>query len=264
MSRKTSSEHLVKLNPNHDVSNLVKNQAEIRVILCKQNLKRRELLKQSKNKRTEYLRKIAEHYAKEHDIPKEAAVKQIAQSEASKRIYKNIRRALDKDASNSLSTLLVPNNGKDIAATYKALKDDRTEIQAWVEISNPRQVEKDMVEWCRLHFNQAAETPFATTKWETLLENEEIQNEILEGKSTVGTTESVEIQEFLRALRVPRENIRDKVGLQITYEEFEYWARSSKESKASSPSGLHRSYSKSEQKWGWTNVTSKKLVAMFV
>ena len=105
-----------------------------------------------------------------------------------------------------------------------------------------------MVEWCRLHFNQAAETPFATTKWETLLENVEIQEEILEGKSTVGTTESVEIQEFLRALRVPKENIRDKVGLKITYEEFEYWARSCKESKASSLLGLYYGHYKSSAK----------------
>ena len=156
-----------------------------------------------------------------HDILKEASVKKIAQSEASKRNYMNIRRALGKDSSNSLSTLLVPNKGKDIAATYKALKDDRIEILDWVEITDSRQVERDMVEWCKLHFNQAAETPFAESKWETILENVDIQEKILEGKSAVGINEPIEIQEFLKALRVPKPNITDKVGLKITYEEFE-------------------------------------------
>ena len=121
-----------------------------------------------------------------HDIPKEEAFKQIAQSEASKRNYKNIRFALEKNSRNSLSTLLVATKEKDIATTYKALKDDRVEILDWEEITDSKQVESDMLEWCKLHFNQAAETPFADSKWETTLENVHIQEEILEGKSAVG------------------------------------------------------------------------------
>ena len=80
---------------------------------------------------------------------------------------------------------------KEIASTYKALKDDRVDIQEWDEISDPKQVEKDMLEWCKLHFNQAAETPFADSKWETTLENVHIQEEILKGKSEIGTNESI-------------------------------------------------------------------------
>ena len=78
-----------------------------------------------------------------------------------------------------------------------------------------------MLEWCKLHFNQATETPFAESKWETTLENVNIQEEILEGKSEIGKNESIEMQVYLIALRVPKPNVRDKVELKITYEEFE-------------------------------------------
>ena len=39
IGRKTSQRHLGELNPRHDVGNLNKTQAEIRVILSKENLK---------------------------------------------------------------------------------------------------------------------------------------------------------------------------------------------------------------------------------
>ena len=55
--KKTSVKHLGKLNPRHDVGNLDKNQAEIRVILSRENLKRKELFKHARNKRAEFLKK---------------------------------------------------------------------------------------------------------------------------------------------------------------------------------------------------------------
>ena len=42
-----------------------------------------------------------------------------------------------------------------------------------------------MVEWCNLHFEQAFETPFTNKKWEAILTDEDIQDEILDGKFVV-------------------------------------------------------------------------------
>ena len=75
--------HLMKLNPKHVSGNYSKTQEDIRVILSKEKLKRIELRKQAGIKRAEFLQEIANHYESMHDIPKEAAVKQISQSDAS-------------------------------------------------------------------------------------------------------------------------------------------------------------------------------------
>ena len=73
-----SDKHLGNFNPKHDVSNFDKTQEEIRVILSKEHLKRNKLRKHARKKRAEFLKKIAYNYSSMHDIPKVAAVKQIA------------------------------------------------------------------------------------------------------------------------------------------------------------------------------------------
>ena len=55
---------------------------------------------------------------------------------------------------------------------YSALKNERRNIIAWREITGPKEVEDNMVDWCKLHFEQESETPLANSTCESILTND--------------------------------------------------------------------------------------------
>ena len=60
-----------------------------------------------------------------------------------------------------------------------------------------------MVDWCKLHFEQASEIPLANSTWESILTNDEVQDEILDGKYTVPDGYIEEYQEFISSMKLP-------------------------------------------------------------
>ena len=79
-----------------------------------------------------------------------------------------------------------------------------------------------MLEWYRLYFNQALETLFADPKWETTSENKVIQDKILEGKTIFLTHHQNKCLSLSGLYIFLKQDMKDKVGLNITFEEFEY------------------------------------------
>ena len=150
-----------------------------------------------------------------------------------------IGRALGNKSSNSLSKILVPENSDNIKESYDALKNKRENISKWREITEAQEVEENKVEWCKLNFEQASETPFANKTWEAILTDENIQDEILDGKFVVPESYKEEYQEFISSMKTPPQGLKDQIGLEIKYKKFLQWATKCKESKISRPSGLH-------------------------
>ena len=77
-----------------------------------------------------------------------------------------------------------------------------------------------MVEWRKYHFGQAQETDLSSTTWEDILENSKIQNEILNGSFNNFKNLSKESIEFIQALRISREDLKNSVKMSVALEKF--------------------------------------------
>ena len=63
----------------------------------------------------------------------------------------------------------IPRGVSSVDTMWKTLKEDRSEPEEWETITGRENVQLLMIQWCRKHFNQAAETPLAGSKWERRL-----------------------------------------------------------------------------------------------
>ena len=86
---------------------------------------------------------------------------------------------------------------------YSALKNERKNITAWREITGPKEVEDNMVDWCKLHFEQESGTLLSNSTWESILTNNEVQDKLFYGKYTVPDGYTEDYQEFISSMKLP-------------------------------------------------------------
>lgn len=113
----------------------------------------------------------------------------------------------------------------------------------WTYFTDPKQIENILVQWQQHHYTQANTTPLANSSWSapkdpTTIHHQEV-NDILRDTLDSDPTLSQASQAFLQEIK---NNIIPTIPLQksaIIVEKFRSFYLHTKESKSSSPSGLH-------------------------
>ena len=114
------------------------------------------------------------------------------------------------------------------------------DISEWIRVTDRNIMEDLLLEWQRLHFMQANETPLATQEWDTLLDNEKEQEKILQGKFELDHKYPKECQMLFEEMKVNKK-VANTVDFKTDYGDFRDFIKRIKELTGASPSG--RSYS---------------------
>ena len=88
------------------------------------------------------------------------------------------------------------------------------------------------MEGCKYHFGQAQETELSSTTWEDILENPNIQEEILNGSFDQFGTLSQESREFIKVLRIQKNELKNQVSMNVTLKSIKDWDQGLKEDKS--------------------------------
>ena len=113
----------------------------------------------------------------------------------------------------------------------------------WKYIEDPQEIERRLVEWNILHFNQASETPFANEHWSRKLDpcdkSDMELDEILHHTLSEDDSLTPETSCFLRQIQTNIQKPMPCSLIDITIEKFRDFYRKTPEDKSASPSGLH-------------------------
>ena len=105
-----------------------------------------------------------------NDIEREKAIRSIAQNEKRNREFKKLRRVLKPRWGGVLPGVDIPRGMKSVDEMWECLKERREEPEDWETVTGKDEVESLVIQWCRRHFGQAAETPLAIREWDRILD----------------------------------------------------------------------------------------------
>ena len=217
----------------------------------------REVTKNSKSLRVEFLKQRAKDYAKKNNTTAEKELKKILHVERQRNQSIVIQAVLKRKGRGGPTSILIPaateyddNDGSigfhlNIDRMWTRLqKANGHDIKNWERISNRNQMEDLMLKWQRRHFEQANETPLATTKWKHKLMEDKIQMEIQEGTFKIPPNFPLEVKQIIKQMRRPNCIKRD-IPTITKSSDFRHFVKITKEKTSSSPSGRHYGHYKS-------------------
>ena len=115
-------------------------------------------------------------------------------------------------------------------------KKDGKDIKVWTSVTDRSTVEQLLLQWQRVHFEQAKETPFSSQQWRHHLEEDSTQANILNGQYT----KIYDIpDESLCLLQCMQRKTVKQIDSEMHFHEFLEYYRKVKETTSSSPSGRH-------------------------
>ena len=198
-----------------------------------------ELYKKEVSLRDQFLKEEAEQRGIEGDQETAQAIKIIRKRERRNREFRFLKGILKRRHEDSVPEVEVPDGCNTLEEMWDRLKNKREDPKEWKTIGGREKVEAILVEWCKLHFGQAAETPLTKGQWEkhlNVLGKENKVREILEGGNSALNIDVRECVEWVDGLR--SKNI-ETTELQVEENDFRRFIQKVRESKSSSPSGRH-------------------------
>ena len=120
---------------------------------------------------------------------------------------------------------------------------DHTNTPTWTFLTDPDEIDRRLWEWQYYHYNQADETPMATSQWHSILdpqdktdaEIEEIMNGTIFSESDLPKEAKLFFQHLTSKIQPPL----DPSKIEINKEVFQSFYKGARESTSSSPSKLH-------------------------
>jgi len=228
----------------------------------------RQLLKQIQADielhREEYLEKLCERAAAEKDKETAIIMKEIKNREKQKRSWQKISY-VTKSKSNGVSRLGIPRGfeNKSTKEIWDFLQTPYVDPD-FIYITDPKEIESRLIEWQYLHYMQASETPLADKYWYDKLNPNNITDidirDILEGKilddPAMHSSSKCFFQEITSNI-IP--SMPDSIA-KVSVDKFKKFYTKTKESTASSPSGLHLGHWKAAA----TNDTISKVLSTII
>ena len=156
-----------------------------------------------------------------------------------------MNRVLGRNMKGSVTKLLIPAGEEyegpvdiyNVQNIWRRVQtDDGRDIKTWITVVDRDTIEHLLLDWQRIHFEQASETPFSSKEWRHHLEEDETQHNILSGrykKKFDIPDESVCLLQFMKK-RTDR-----VISSAMKFAEFVDFYRKAKETTSSSPSGRH-------------------------
>lgn len=193
----------------------------------------KDIEKRSKEIRLEFLEERAEFESMQGNITKAAAITKILNGEAAKKYFANLRRIMKRSRhQGGLTMIKIPNPNPELGND-----------QEYIEITDPNEIEKYLLERNRNHYAQASGTPF-TGELGTLIGTSGTSwyaDTILDGSVELENL-STPIQAIFKRLKSQH---LDPVSTSINNEDLEIAFNRWREQTATSPSGRHLGHYKS-------------------
>ena len=192
----------------------------------------KEIQSKDKEKRIEYLNRLADKYALDNRMDKEAAVRELLDHEEIRELFREIRLKLKGTAPPQLSEVW--------------LQDDN---RGKIILNNEAEVEEHLLQRNWRCLRQAANTPFADGVLGDLLHYDgsgELADKIIKGieDPRIQGMEPT-IRRYIKGMKVQDTDILNTVETNITHEEYrEFWSKK-RETTVTSPFGLHCGHYKS-------------------
>ena len=127
------------------------------------------------------------------------------------------------------------------------------DIQRWERIVDKDTIEPMLLEWQRMHFLQANNTPFANSEWKQRLDDEDFQDDVLDGTYTPPPSLHPLAREVLEHIKRPSD--LQEIEFKTTFDEFVEFIKGAKKRRAR----LHP-----VETTAITNPSSKATIASFM
>ena len=214
----------------------------------------RELRGKDIELRIAYLTELATQKAGE-DGNIDAEIKKLTHIEEQRRSHAKIRYVTKPNNRDGVTSILVPSpdeyddpddkkNYMDVQVMWRRIDPcGGRDIQRWERIVDKDTIEPMLLEWQRMHFLQANNTPFANSEWKQRLDDEEFQDDVLDGTYTPPPSLHPLAREVLEHIKRPI-NLQE-IEFKTTFDEFVEFIKGAKEKTSTSPSGRNYSHYKS-------------------
>lgn len=232
---------LKKLWEGHREGNWNMSDRDMRVRLRGVDMKIKEYYGRREERREKYLEDLAEEYKGKGQKATGAIIEEINKKEKRRKEYNKLRNEMKEGRQVTEAEVKVPKGMTSVGKMWEAIKESEKEPEEWERVTGQREVEEIMVPWCAEHFSQAGKTPFASGKWEEVLdifdENSEVRK-ILDGNYNEANNEPKWMKQWIMEMK-RKQGVTGQVELRTTFGEFEKFVNGVVESKSSSPSGRH-------------------------
>lgn len=192
----------------------------------------RELCKDARKARGEFLKESAEYAAKLIDTVTEKEIRSIIEIERQREQSQRINKVLRRRHGGGPNSILIPAITEydipygdifyhyDIDRIWERIEIHNGEdIDNWERVTDQRLVVDMLLKWQQKHFAQATETPFSNEYWKEQLQDRNIQQALIDGTFPIPNDLPLEAQELLAEMRKPTLAIGE-IRSFTTYEDF--------------------------------------------
>ena len=180
----------------------------------------------SKEKRINFLDRLATKYALQNNLTQEKAVRELLAYEQIRDIFQDIRMGLMAKARTQTYKIWLLNSGD---VTDPPPENWKKSKPPQVEITNSDDTQSKILERNLVHLQQAKEKPFTMTKLGKLLRWEgsgDLVDQLLEGTVPEDLGLSKVSMEYLNGLKVQKMNVMEKIKADLTMEEYKsFWLK---------------------------------------
>jgi len=192
--------------------------------------------------REDHLTKIQERSAADNNKALKTVIKEMKNREKQKRAWARIK-FVTKRRSGGVTRLGIPLGYEDapMEAVWNFLQDPKSQLE-WVYITDPIQIENKLIQWQELHYNQAGDTPFASTYLhENMNPNNISEDDIMENLHHNTHMDGLHAasKEFFHKISESLLPQMNEQSVSITYAKYKSFYSKCPEKTSSSPSGLH-------------------------
>ena len=190
---------------------------------AKKNLK--DTRDNAKDKRVDFLKKLAAQYAAANNLTQEKAVKELLAHEQIRDIFREIKFGMNQLRKKQMYRLWLPEDGK---VTSKPPKDWKKVVRGQREVTDSEIIHTKLLERNRLHLEQAKVTPFAMSGIGRLLKWDgkgEVSDKILMGEDFDNDLSEVS-KKYIEGLRVKKMCDLESVEKDISLEDYKrFWLK---------------------------------------
>ena len=176
--KKGSHERMTRIWKGHQQCNLQLSVADMLAHLEKADENVREVYRKKYTRREKFLVELASEAGEKGEEEREKAIKEINKREKRNREFGYLRNVLKPRREDVVPEVEVPKGEDMVEEMWETLKERRENPDEWVTITGREKVEHLLIEWNKIHFNQAAETPLANGQWERRLNIRDRKNDV--------------------------------------------------------------------------------------
>lgn len=209
--------------------------------------------------REEHLEKLCEKAASMENKPLEQIIKLIKNREKQKQSWKKINWATKNNSYSQVDRLGIPRDyvNKSTEEIWEYLQSHPSDVQ-WRYISDPKEIERRIIEWNTLHFDQASGTPLGGETWDTALDptkitNKQVMDQLDQAIRNHGENLHIHTKAFLKEIIQNTQPEMPSLLSQISCKNFRKFYKRTPENRSSSPSGLHLSH--------WKAIARKEVIS---